>query len=254
MSATQSAHKARKENGMKNCNALSNQTTRRILPLACATALAVAFTVSLPQPALAARVTPPAVPPNIAVPAGNRAFLEGHGVGTQNYVCAPSAASLSGVAYALFTPEATLFSDDFKQVTTHFFSPNPSEKNTNPAVVADGPIRATWQHSRDSSTVWGKVRPSSGPGDPGDSSTDPAFVAKNAIAWLKVTVTGTEDGPTGGDTLTKTTFIQRLNTSGGVAPSAGCASPSDLGNQAFVPYTADYFFFTAPKDDADDDN
>jgi hypothetical protein len=33
---------------MKNCNALSNQATRRILPIACATALAVAFTVSLP--------------------------------------------------------------------------------------------------------------------------------------------------------------------------------------------------------------
>jgi hypothetical protein len=33
--------------------------------------------------------------------------------------------------------------------------------------------------------------------------------------WNKVTVIGTEDGPTGGDTLTKTTFIQRLNTSGG---------------------------------------
>jgi len=88
------------------------------------------------------------------------------------------------------------------------------------------------------------VRPSSGQGDPGDSSTDPAFVANNAIAWLKVTVTGTEAGPTGGNKLTATTFVQRLNTSGGVAPSGGCASPADLGNQAFVPYTADYFFYT----------
>ena len=82
------------------------------------------------------------------------------------------------------------------------------------------------------------------PGDLGDSSTDSAFVKKGAVAWLKVTVTGTEDGPTGGDTLTATTFIQRLNTSGGVAPSTGCASPSNVGNQAFVPYTADYFFYT----------
>jgi hypothetical protein len=244
MSSPQPAHKARKENRMKNCNALSNQTTRRILPIACAAALAVAFTVSLPQSAHAAQVTPPSVPPNIAVPAGNHAFLEGHGVGTQNYVCAPSASSPSGVAYALFTPEATLFSDDFKQLTTHFFSPSPSEINTNPAVVAAGPIRVTWQHSRDTSTVWGKVRPADPavPGDLGDSSTDPAFVA--LIAWLKVTATATEDGPTGGDTLTKTTFIQRLNTSGGVAPSTGCASPSNVGNQAFVPYKADYFFYT----------
>jgi len=78
------------------------------------------------------------------VPAGNEAFLVGHGVGTQNYVCLPSG---TGVAFMLFTPQATLFSDDDKQITTHFFSPNPFENNTNPAVVAAGMIRATWQHS-----------------------------------------------------------------------------------------------------------
>ncbi len=78
----------------------------------------------------------------------------------------------------------------------------------------------------------------------GDSSSDPNFVAPGAIAWLKLTVVGSEEGPTGGDTLTRTTFIQRLNTSGGLAPSVGCSSVTNVGNQAFVPYTADYFFFT----------
>ena len=63
---------------MKNCNAPENQTTRRILLIACATARAVAFTVSLPQLADADHVTPPPVPANIQVPAGNKAFLEGH--------------------------------------------------------------------------------------------------------------------------------------------------------------------------------
>src|SRR5207249_7299947 len=43
--------KHERKNRMKNCNALENQTTRRILPVACATALAMAFTVSLSQPA-----------------------------------------------------------------------------------------------------------------------------------------------------------------------------------------------------------
>ena len=112
---------------MKNCNAPENQTTRRILLIACATALAVAFTVSLPQPAHADQVTPPPVPANIQVPAGNKAFLVGHAVGTQNYVCLPSASSATGFAFALFTPEATLFDDDDKQIITHFFSPNPFE-------------------------------------------------------------------------------------------------------------------------------
>ena len=192
------------------------------------------------------------VPDNIKVPAGNHAFLVGHGVGTQNYVCARSTSSSSGVAYALFTPQATLFSDDFKQLTSHFFSPSPSEINTNPAVVAAGPIRVTWQHSRDSSTVRGKVRPADPavPGDLGDSSTDAAFVAQGAVAWLKVTATATANGPTGGDTLTATKFIQRLNTAGGVAPSTGCTSSADVGHQAFVPYTADYFFYV----DAHDNN
>jgi uncharacterized protein DUF3455 len=230
---------------MKNCNAPKNQTTRRILLIACATALAVAFTVSLPQPAHADPVTPPPVPANIEVPAGNKAFLLGHAVGTQNYICLPCpnpATSMcpdaSGFAWILFTPQAALFNDHDKQLITHFFSPNPFETNTNPGVLAAGMIRATWQHSKDTSTVWGQVKP-------GNSSADPNFVAPGAIAWLLVTVVGAQDGPTGGDTLTPTTFIQRLNTSGGVAPSTGCSSSTNVGKQAFVPYTADYFFYEA---------
>jgi len=225
---------------MKNCNSPMNHTRIRILLTACATALAVA--IALPQAAYA--VTPPPVPANIQVPAGNEAFLVGHGVGTQNYVCVPSG---SGVAFVLSTPQATLFSDDGKQITTHFFSPDPFENNTNPAVVAAGAIRVTWQHSRDTSTVWGQVKP-------GDASSDPAFVAPNAIPWLKVTATGADQGPAGGAALTATTFIQRLNTSGGVAPSTGCNSSTDLGHLAFVPYTADYFFFRGPGGPADQGN
>jgi uncharacterized protein DUF3455 len=47
--------------------------------------------------------------------------------------------------------------------------------------------------------------------------------------------------------LTRTTFIQRLNTSGGIAPSTGCTQPIDLGTKALVPYTADYFFYKAAE-------
>jgi Protein of unknown function (DUF3455) len=220
---------------MKNCNAPENQTGRLILLIACATTLAVGFMVSLPQLAYAQNVTPPPVPANIQVPPGNTAFLEGHAVGTQNYICLPSVTSASGFAYVLFTPQATLFKDNDKQVTTHFFSPNP---------VEGGTIRATWQHSRDTSKVWGQALP-------GNSSSDPNFVAPGAIPWLLLTEVGAQEGPKGGDTLTDTTFIQRLNTAGGVAPSTGCASLADVGNQAFVPYTADYIFYR--KSDAHGD-
>ena len=176
----------------------------------------------------------PPVPDQLKVEAGNKVFLEGHGVGTQNYVCKPSG---TGVAFVLFTPQATLFDDDGKQLITHFFSPNPDEANTDPKVVAERMIRVTWQDSQDTSRVFAKATQSA------TSDTDPAFVAKGAVAWLLLEKEGTQKGPDGGDRLTKTTFIQRLNTSGGLAPATGCTSSADLGNTAFVPYTANYFFY-----------
>jgi hypothetical protein len=223
---------------MKHNDAETPPFASRLRLMVCLATLAVAFTVSLPQPARAADVTPPPVPDNIQVPEGNTAFLEGHGVGTQNYICLPCpnattpeamCPDASGFAWILFTPEATLFNDHDKQVTTHFFSPNPFENGT---------IRATWQHSRDTSTVWGGQA---------ISSSDPDFVALDAIPWLLLQVVGAQDGPTGGDKLLETTFIQRLTTSGGVAPSTGCTLSTDVGNKALVPYTADYFFYKATK-------
>jgi Protein of unknown function (DUF3455) len=43
--------------------------------------------------------------------------------------------------------------------------------------------------------------------------------------------------------MSQTTFIQRLNTNGGSAPATGCSASADVGKQALVPYTADYYFF-----------
>jgi hypothetical protein len=166
------------------------------------------------------------------VPAGNELFLGTHAVGTQNYVCQPSGA---GVAYVLFTPQATLFGDDALQIITHFNSPNPDEPNADPKVVApQGTIRATWQF-KDTSRVWAKVHQPDGA----------VTVKQDAIAWLLLDAVGHQKGPTGGDKLFKTTFVQRLNTTGGLAPATGCSSLTDVGNKAFVPYTADYFFYKA---------
>ncbi len=226
---------------MKNRIALADPATRRILPIACAAALAVAFTVSLPQPAHAdnddhsRHITLPRMPDKLQVRDGSTPFLVGHAVGTQNYICLPSG---SGFAWTLFTPEATLFNEHHKQLITHFFSPNPDEDGN--------PIRATWQHSRDTSTVWAKVATDG-------VSTDPNFVATGAVAWLLLEKVGVQEGPGGGDTLTVTTDVQRLNTSGGVAPSTGCSQATDVGSKAFVPYTADYFFYRLPGSDDDDD-
>ncbi len=198
---------------------------------------AMAFTASSPQAAQAGGITPPPLPAGLApVPAGNKLFLGTHAVGTQNYVCKPSGA---GVAYVLFTPEATLFGEDGGQVITHNFSPNPNPKdpNTDPKVVANGAIRATWQY-RDTSRVWAKVHGTDPNGKKGAVTVD-----TKAIAWLLLDGVGSLDGPTGGDKLTGTSFVQRLRTTGGLAPTTGCSSLTDLGNTAFVPYTADYFFY-----------
>jgi hypothetical protein len=195
----------------------------------------VAFTASSPQAAQSGEITPPPLPDGLfPVPAGNVLFLGTHAVGTQNYVCKPSGA---GVAYVLFTPEATLFGEDGGQVITHYFSPNPFEPNTDPKVVADGTIRATWQY-RDTSSVWAKVH-----GTDPDGRKGAVTVDTTAIAWLLLDGVGSQKGPTGGDKLFGTTFVQRLNTTGGLAPSTGCSTLTDVGNTAFVPYTADYFFY-----------
>lgn len=192
----------------------------------CLATFGLAVTFALPSAAAAQAVTPPPVPTDIAVTGPHEAFLLGRGVGTQNYVCRP-VDSLGRVDWVLFTPQATLFDDFGDQLTTHFFSPNPLEGTV---------VRAAWQDSRDTSTVWGRAIA---------ASSDLNFVRPDAIPWLLIEAgkNRVQTGPTGGETLTATTFIQRLNTAGGVAPRTGCVRPTDIGKTAFVPYTADYFFY-----------
>jgi hypothetical protein len=186
------------------------------------TALILALAIASARAAAPADVTPPAVPANLEAPAGHQVFLIAQGEGTQNYICMPSA---TGVAWTFLGPQATLFDSERGQVMTHYLSPNPAENNT---------PRATWQHSHDTSTVWAVAIA---------SSSDPNFVAPNAVPWLLLQIAGTQHGPAGGDRMMRTTFIQRVNTAGGVAPAAGCGVATDVGRRALVPYTTDYVFY-----------
>lgn len=174
-------------------------------------------------------ITIPPMPADLLVPPGNTAYLKAHASGTQNYVCLPSA---TGMAWKFQGPQATLFvsykwfgGEIRQQITTHYLSPNPGE--------AGNPARAAWQSSLDTSAVWAKKVA---------ETTDSAYVAPGAIPWLKLQIVGAQDGPAGGTMLSKTTFIQRVNTSGGVAPSTAC---TEAGAIAFVPYTTDYIFYRA---------
>jgi hypothetical protein len=212
-----------------NIRNTGHHITRRIRLIACISALGTAFVVALPQVGHAKNVTPPPVPGTLQVPEGNEAFLIGHAFGSQDYVCA---ASGSGVAFVLTTPEAVLFDNPARRVINHFFSPNP---------VEGGTIRATWQSTRNSSVFWGKVVHAA------TSATDPDFVALDAIAWVLLSQAGVLEGSGNGDNLAAATFVQRVNTVGGLAPSIGCNSPADIGKTAFVPYEADYVFYTNPN-------
>jgi hypothetical protein len=201
------------------------------LAIAGTMAVALQSSVALAQPGKPDVLTAPPVPFNLEVRDGSTLFLKGEARGTQNYICLPSG---SGFAWTFFSPQATLFftvnlpAGEFRQqIITHFLSPNPDQ---------GGARRATWQSSFDTSAVWAEVAPDG-------LSTDANFVAPGAIPWLLLQVVGKQVGPTGGETLTNTTFVQRLNTCGGLAPASGCSTAANVGGVALVPYTADYFFY-----------
>jgi len=184
-----------------------------------------------------AQVTPPPTPDTIAVPVGNSPYLVGHAFGSQGYTCLPT--STGGTAWnPTARPEATLFTDLFGQqfqIITHFQSVNANPK-PNVQVPLSG--NATWQSSLDSSRVWAvKVNGI-------DAGTDEASCpTTGSIQCLLLQSVGNKKGPTGGNLLANTTFIQRLNTKGGAVPTTACT----VGQTQLVPYTADYFFFRADK-------
>jgi len=215
-----------------NIRNTGHHITRRIRLIACIGALVTAFVVALPQVGHAQNVIPPPVPGTLVPLDGSQAFLVAHAFGSQDYVCV---ASGSGVAFVLTTPEAVLFDNPVgnpsHRIINHFFSPNP---------VEGGTIRATWQSTRNSSAFWGQLVKAE------NAASAPDFVAKDAVAWLLLSRAGVLGASANGDDLSVATFVQRVNTVGGLAPSTGCSSPKDLGTTAFVPYEADYVFFSKP--------
>lgn len=114
----------------------------------------------------------------------------------------------TAAGWSLVAPRATLYDRHGKLVATHFAGP-------------------TWQ-AKDGSHV--KAQRVAG-----------APVA-GTIDWLKLQATETTPGRFG-----RVSFIQRINTTGGVAPAASTCSADTLGAQREIPYTADYRFFK-PKE------
>jgi hypothetical protein len=202
----------------------------------------------------AQRVTPPTTPDAITPPDGNTAFLLGRGVGTQGYVCLPTSVGASTASWTVNNarPEATLFTKFLGkdvEIITHFLSPDENPNANAPNPVAFG--NATWQSSLDSSKVWAQSLFSEGGSLPVQhaipAGSDPSCSNSGAISCLLLQSIGTEKGPAGGNFLTQTSFIQRLNTKGGSAPDTGCSAANDVGKQVLVPYSADYYFYHATE-------
>ena len=155
----------------------------------------------------------PDVPSTIAVPDGNKVFLVGHAVGVQIYQCN---ATVTGYAWGFLAPRADLYDDHGKPLARHFSGP-------------------TWQ-ARDGSYVVGQV-------------VDRATVDPSAIRWLLLTAASTASG-SDGDRLAATTYIQRVATTGGLAPAAATCDAETSGTIAEVSYTADYYFWKATGADS----
>jgi hypothetical protein len=114
----------------------------------------------------------------------------------------------NGTSWGSAVPEAILFNAE-GVVAIHFGGP-------------------TWQ-SNSGSTVVGALPPKA------------VTVDTNAIPWLRLDA----KSPEGPGIFADTTFIQRVNTSGGKAPSA---NGTVVGQVARVPYSADYFFYRKTND------
>ena len=181
------------------------------------------------------KVTPPPTPIDITPPAGNSAFLVGHAFGSQGYICLPDGAGGTSWTINAARPEATLFTKFFGQdvqIITHFAS-----INANPKEGVSVPLsgNATWQSSFDTSKVWAKAI-----GTPVIAGTDPASCPNSgAIPCLLLQSVGNQEGPAGGSLLADVTFVQRLNTKGGAAPTTACT----VGQTQLQGYSADYFFY-----------
>jgi hypothetical protein len=213
-----------------------SEKTARVRSLFVAV-LALACAFGTVTSAAAQRVTAPPTPASITPPAGNSVFLEGNAIGSQGYVCLPDSTGTPSWTVNSARPEATLTTTIFGvpvQIITHFTSidANPNGNATLPVSLGGN---ATWQSSFDTSKVWAAATAHI------DAGTDSSCPNSGSIPCLLLESIGNQKGPTGGRLLSNVTFVQRLNTNGGAAPTSACT----VGQTQLVPYTADYYFYQA---------
>ena len=147
----------------------------------------------------------PEAPQAVTPPAGKYAMIA-LGVGEITYECRPRAGAADTFEWVFVAPVATLYDRNKKVVGRYYGGP-------------------AWE-ANDGSKVTGKqlaVTPAAGP-----QHIPLQLVQANPA--------------TGAGAMSGVTYIQRLNTMGGVAPTATCTKAT-AGAKQQVPYQADYVFY-----------
>jgi hypothetical protein len=145
------------------------------------------------------------LPEPVRVPAGQVVKLETLGIGEITYECRDSKDAPGGHAWVFVAPVATLYDMQKKVVGKYYGGP-------------------TWE-SNDGSKVTGKQVAVA----PGGAGNIPLQLVK-------------ADPAMGAGAMQGVAYIQRLNTKGGVAPSAACTAATK-GQRQQVAYAADYVFY-----------
>jgi hypothetical protein len=165
--------------------------------------LCLAAALCLTASAKAATMSAPEVPAAVAAPVGHNPVMTLKGVGLLTYECRAKAGA-DAFEWAFAGPNATLEDTRGMQVGKYYGGP-------------------TWEHS-DGSKVTGK-----------QLAVAPA--GAGAIPLQLVQANSAGSGAFGG-----ITYIQRVNTVGGVAPASPC-TPATVGAKQTVGYSADYVFY-----------
>lgn len=172
-------------------------------------ALRTAVSVSILATASAAfaNVDNMSLPEQVRVPDAHVQKAWTVGIGEVTYACREKADQPGSYAWTFVVPAATLYDDGKKEVGKYYGGP-------------------TWE-SKDGSKVTGKQ----------------VAVAPNSAGNLPLQLVKANPA-TGDGAMTGVSYIQRLNTVGGAAPSKVCDTAS-AGQEMKVAYQADYVFYTA---------
>ena len=172
--------------------------------------LVVGQALIVPLSVSASSDAPPTVPEAIAVPPGSVLLFSRHAKGMQTYEC------LSG-QWAFHAPRALLFDPESNQPTGIHYGG--IDRGLTP-----GPW---WESAEDGSRIRG-----------GNAVSAPS-PNTDSIPLLRLEVMERQ----GAGVFSPASYIQRLNTEGGVGPTGACQT----GAQRQVPYTADYYFYATPS-------